>query len=296
MADKDSVFLTYSEHFSIPAKRKTISLKHIEGLGNGQVYSPMIHPATACLVKKVSNGYRILNPDEPRLFPFLHQYDYSTQIEILLIDEEISDRVSFLANDVIPQTTSNVKFFNFFRNLILNRQHQEWIANFFTNRKSRSNAKLAFNLQTFLEHMGSNTPTKPTLDKLIKEVTSPDFSNSPKAISTPPTQIDVYTTKTTTVNDSQLKTKEQTAPELSRQPDVSSAENSSQKVLSNLEMQEVWDKQSNSKYTYAEIRKHLTSENNNYFTKCLNEISPKSAEFSAFVQSAEALLGGQSHN
>mgnify|MGYP000169439795 CR=1 FL=1 len=144
--------------------------------------------------------------------------------------------------------------------------------------------------------MGSNTPTKPTLDKLIKEVTSPDFSNSPIAVSTPPTQIDVYTTKTTIVNDSQLKTKEQTAPELSRQPDVSTAENSSQKELSGLEMQEIWDKQSNSKYSYAVIREHLTIENNNYFTKCLNEISPKSAEFSEFVQSAEVLLGGKPHN
>ena len=78
--------------------------------------------------------------------------------------------IKFLTGDLIPHQTTGVKFNDLFENIVSNKQYQKWINTHFTTKEARANSQVSFNLSSFLNMMGKNTPSKITLDRIIKDV------------------------------------------------------------------------------------------------------------------------------
>jgi hypothetical protein len=307
--------IAFTKELIISGNRKMIKVGEIVGFGNGDFHYTNLTPALTCVVKKVHSRYALLNENDLRVKLLLEQYDPSTMVEVFEISSaKDADKISFLAGELIPHQATNTKFSDLFEKIVTNKQYQKWINTYFTTKETRANSQVSFNLSSFIEMLGKNAPSKITLDRIIKDSKDAKKGLNPSTISTAPNQIEILQPHERASqfappsnNRGHLENPEPEAiPEQltdntkleESAPDaaLNLPENQVEARMSPQEMQEVWDKQSNSKYTYAVIRERLTLENNNHFTKCLNEISPRSAEFSAFVQNAEAILGGKSHN
>ena len=241
------VSLIFNEHLIIRAERITIEMGKINGFGYGDFYQELIHPALSLLVKKEEKNYTAINHKDQRLSSYLEKYNKSTKIEVLVIDNDDVKKIHFIANELLPQITSTIKFSDFFKDILTNTQNQIWIRDFFAIKSEKDHLNLKFNMTSFPKHFGANALSLSTLNK-IKKINSES---------------------------------EEQSITISYSPSVVAKSN---RVLTEEEMRIKWEQHSNSHYSYALIREVLGPKQNIAFSDRLKELTVKTPEFDNFLR------------
>ena len=168
--EENSISLIFNENLIIKGERKIINIDRINGFGRGSIFQETIHPACSVLVKQDGNSYTAINYEDQRLSSFLGKYKNSTKIEVVVIDIDDIEKISFITKELIPQLSAPIRFNTFFKNSIKNTQHQIWIRDYFSIGSNKKNSALKFNTKSFSECFGSNTPSLSTLNKIKEKI------------------------------------------------------------------------------------------------------------------------------
>lgn len=156
--NEQTITLTINKHLKIRVKRRVIYLKEINGFGHGSINGRTIYPTITCLVKEEQGKYILLNYGDQRVSNLaLNEFNCETKIEVVIVPKSHIEKVAFIAGKLIPQQTpTDVSIQAFLDELIRKPRNQEMIVKYFTDKRSRSDAKIAFNLQQFLSLLGKN--------------------------------------------------------------------------------------------------------------------------------------------
>lgn len=272
--EENSISLIFNENLIIKGERKIINIDRINGFGRGSIFQETIHPACSVLVKQDGNSYTAINYEDQRLSSFLGKYKNSTKIEVVVIDIDDIEKISFITKELIPQLTAPISFNTFFKNTIKNTQHQIWIRDYFSIGSNKKNTVLKFNTKSFSECFGSNTPSLSTLNK-IKENSYKDTIRT----------IPIQTNKK--------------LPDIDKLPDIELI-NKTIKDYNHDHLREVWNNKIGSKYSYDDAIKIASNKNSNKFIERLHEgldkFNPEISESKQFAKKLELFLDKESSN
>tara|TARA_B110000196_G_scaffold65857_1_gene55565 strand:+ start:319 stop:1263 length:945 start_codon:yes stop_codon:yes gene_type:complete len=295
--------IAFTKDLIISGHRKMVKLGEIIGFGKGNYHYTNLHPAITCLVSKTEDNYILLNKKDIRTNGLLEQYNASTMVEVFEISSEDDvDKITFLTGELIPHQTSNTKFSDLFTKVVRHKKYQKWIQTHFTSKETRANSQVSFNLANFLEMLGKNAPAKITLDRIINNVKKAKKGVNPNSESTAPTQVAPPLERKGHLE----KAEPETAPlqltdnskfeEHTSDTTLDSLIQHSEALMSDKEMQELWDTHSNSKYTYSKIIELLKSDEDTKtakierFTSRLNEHKDIPTTLPKFTQTLEQYL------
>lgn len=266
--EKNIITLIFNENLDIRGERKIIDMGRINGFGRGSISQKTIHPACSVLVKQEGNSYTAINFEDQRLSSFLDKYKKSTKIEVVVIDIDDIEKISFITKELIPQISAPISFNTFFKNTIKNTQHQIWVRDYFSIGSNKKNSALKFNTKSFSECFGSNTPSLSTLNK-IKENSYEDTIRT----------IPIQTNK--------------------KSPDIELI-NKATKDYNHDHLREVWNNKIGSKYSYDDAIKIASNKNSNKFIERLHEgldkFNPEISESKQFAKKLELFLDKESSN
>lgn len=289
--------IAFTKDLIISGNRKMIKLGAIQGFGKGNYHYTNLHPAVTCIVSKTEDNYILLNKKDIRANGLLEQYNASTMVEVFEISSEDDvDKFTFLTGELIPHQTSNTKFSDLFTKIVRHKKYQKWIRTHFTIKEARANSQVSFNLANFLELLGKNAPSKITLDRIINNVNKAKKGVNPSNESTGPTQIAPPLERKGHLEKAEPEaTPEQLTDNIKHEDPVTGAvqdrpENQIETLMSEQEMQELWDTHSSSKYRYSRVRELLIKKGSNTFTKRLNEYKHTPDRLSKFTQTLEQYL------
>lgn len=299
-SNKDEFSLEINEHYSVLGCVKTVRISQIRGFKPGSVYGHKVKLLTSPLVKKDVNGYVLLNYGDPRVSSILNKYDSNTKVEVMIIPEEHTETIRFLAGELNPQITPSTRFTDFFTSLSQSHSKQILVRDFFVKQASRSKSKLAFNLKRFIEKLGANAPTQSTASKLVSSANSVDVSkptlNKTRALDEHSAHTSTDTSQhTQKTQESEIIDKEEALVEAAAESYYSSEPRSeesysdetfgpdSEQELTEEEMNRKWEQHSNSTYSFSLLREILDTEENKALSERLNKLQPGTIDFKNFL-------------
>ena len=289
--------IAFTKDLIISGHRKMVKLGEIIGFGKGNYHYTNLHPAITCLVSKTEDNYILLNKKDIRANGLLEQYNASTMVEVFEISSEDDvDKITFLTGELIPHQTSNTKFSDLFTKVVRHKKYQKWIQTHFTSKETRANSQVSFNLANFLEMLGKNAPAKITLDRIINNVKKAKKGVNPNSESTAPTQVAPPLERKGHLEKAEPETApQQLVDNINHENPVPDAAQDLPKKqvkteMSELEMQELWNTHSDSKYSYLEIRELLKDNGSDTFTIRLNERKHTPNSLPIFTQTLEKYL------
>lgn len=272
--EKNIITLIFNENLDIRGERKIIDMGRINGFGRGSISQKTIHPACSVLVKQEGNSYTAINFEDQRLSSFLDKYKKSTKIEVVVIDIDDIEKISFITKELIPQISAPISFNTFFKNTIKNTQHQIWVRDYFSIGSNKKNSALKFNTKSFSECFGSNTPSLSTLNK-IKENSYEDTIRT----------IPIQTKKKNPITDKSL--------------DIE-LNNKATTDYNHDHLREIWNNKIGSKYSYDYAVRIASNKNSNNFIERLHEgldnYNPEISKSKEFAKNLELFLDKESTN
>lgn len=181
-SDEVPVQLTFGAKFKVSGSLKFVRVGQIQGYGKGRVRDEQIIPAAFILLAKSKSGkgeYTLLNHLDHRVHWLLSQYDSSSRVQGLVVDESEgafpTENIAFLTGEVFAHQTSDKTLRDTFKEICRSKNKQDLVDSYVCTQGGNDGTNLIFNLTNLIKVLGHNSITKSTADTWIDSSLDPDI-------------------------------------------------------------------------------------------------------------------------
>lgn len=181
-SDEIPVQVSFGAKFKVSGSLKFVRVGQIQGYGKGSARDEQIIPAAYCLLAKSKSGkgeYVLLNHLDHRVHWLLSQYDSSSTVQGLVVDESEgafpTENIAFLTGEVFAHQTSDKTLRDTFKEICRSKNKQDLVAKYVCTQDGNDGTCLKFNLTNLVKVIGHNSITKSTADTWIDSSLDPDI-------------------------------------------------------------------------------------------------------------------------